>query len=153
MPTAPNDRQGKISRPSLGENLSDDVDSLTLTVMRVVTGVAITFWAWSYIQPVRYGGEVVPVYEVIFLQPDFLFKYAGFEWVKLWPGNGIAWHFYITLVAGVMLTIGLLTRISAAILSASIAYVLLVERQIFVCLLYTSPSPRDRQKSRMPSSA
>ena len=24
---------------------------------------------------------------------------------------------------------------------------------VFVCLLYTSPSPRDRQKSRMPSSA
>ena len=26
-------------------------------------------------------------------------------------------------------------------------------RMLFVCLLYTSPSPRDRQKSRMPSSA
>ena len=25
--------------------------------------------------------------------------------------------------------------------------------QFFGCLLYTSPSPRDRQKSRMPSSA
>ena len=25
--------------------------------------------------------------------------------------------------------------------------------QSFICLLYTSPSPRDRQKSRMPSSA
>ena len=25
--------------------------------------------------------------------------------------------------------------------------------QIQICLLYTSPSPRDRQKSRMPSSA
>ena len=25
--------------------------------------------------------------------------------------------------------------------------------QLFSCLLYTSPSPRDRQKSRMPSSA
>ena len=25
--------------------------------------------------------------------------------------------------------------------------------QLFTCLLYTSPSPRDRQKSRMPSSA
>ena len=25
--------------------------------------------------------------------------------------------------------------------------------QIDICLLYTSPSPRDRQKSRMPSSA
>ena len=26
-------------------------------------------------------------------------------------------------------------------------------RTLFDCLLYTSPSPRDRQKSRMPSSA
>ena len=26
-------------------------------------------------------------------------------------------------------------------------------RQLRICLLYTSPSPRDRQKSRMPSSA
>ena len=25
--------------------------------------------------------------------------------------------------------------------------------RVFICLLYTSPSPRDRQKSRMPSSA
>ena len=27
------------------------------------------------------------------------------------------------------------------------------EIYIYICLLYTSPSPRDRQKSRMPSSA
>ena len=27
------------------------------------------------------------------------------------------------------------------------------EEQIFVCLLYTSPSPRDKRQSRMPSSA
>ena len=27
------------------------------------------------------------------------------------------------------------------------------QRGFFTCLLYTSPSPRDRQKSRMPSSA
>ena len=25
--------------------------------------------------------------------------------------------------------------------------------RVYICLLYTSPSPRDRQKSRMPSSA
>ena len=28
-----------------------------------------------------------------------------------------------------------------------------LQEQIITCLLYTSPSPRDRQKSRMPSSA
>ena len=30
---------------------------------------------------------------------------------------------------------------------------MLAESHISICLLYTSPSPRDRQKSRMPSSA
>ena len=30
---------------------------------------------------------------------------------------------------------------------------LVSEKDILRCLLYTSPSPRDRQKSRMPSSA
>ena len=29
----------------------------------------------------------------------------------------------------------------------------LIFAMVVVCLLYTSPSPRDRQKSRMPSSA
>ena len=28
-----------------------------------------------------------------------------------------------------------------------------LERHVFSCLLYTSPSPRDRTRSRMPSSA
>ena len=28
-----------------------------------------------------------------------------------------------------------------------------IEEDFIACLLYTSPSPRDRQKSRMPSSA
>ena len=28
-----------------------------------------------------------------------------------------------------------------------------IAKQCMICLLYTSPSPRDRQKSRMPSSA
>ena len=28
-----------------------------------------------------------------------------------------------------------------------------IRRELWDCLLYTSPSPRDRQKSRMPSSA
>ena len=33
------------------------------------------------------------------------------------------------------------------------AYTLMVADPVDSCLLYTSPSPRDRQKSRMPSSA
>ena len=32
-------------------------------------------------------------------------------------------------------------------------YLVVKDGKIIACLLYTSPSPRDRQKSRMPSSA
>ena len=32
-------------------------------------------------------------------------------------------------------------------------HVRMADESVCICLLYTSPSPRDRQKSRMPSSA
>ena len=41
------------------------------------------------------------------------------------------------------------------VFNASVNFVvqLLIAAMLMACLLYTSPSPRDRQKSRMPSSA
>ena len=41
----------------------------------------------------------------------------------------------------------------AAVLAAHIKEWTQGEEDVSICLLYTSPSPRDRQKSRMPSSA
>ena len=46
----------------------------------------------------------------------------------------------------------ILTLLFLSILSFS-AYSAQDEYEFANCLLYTSPSPRDRQKSRMPSSA
>ena len=47
---------------------------------------------------------------------------------------------------------GDMDRWGAPVLAAGFAVILLWE-EVWNCLLYTSPSPRDRQKSRMPSSA
>src|SRR5678810_944662 len=46
-------------------------------------------------------------------------------------------------------------RVSAVTYNGKLYYVFptATKDKIYVCLLYTSPSPRDRQKSRMPSSA
>ena len=41
----------------------------------------------------------------------------------------------------------------SSVYAASKAFVSGITRSLVSCLLYTSPSPRDRQKSRMPSSA
>ena len=49
--------------------------------------------------------------------------------------------------ASALLVRGWLAQASASAGATSLA------RKLSACLLYTSPSPRDRQKSRMPSSA
>ena len=48
-----------------------------------------------------------------------------------------------------------ITRVIAACVLANFVIIALVvgPDSVGYCLLYTSPSPRDRQKSRMPSSA
>ena len=48
-----------------------------------------------------------------------------------------------------LLAVPLLALVISPIQAAGIMLPIL----LFICLLYTSPSPRDRQKSRMPSSA
>ena len=51
----------------------------------------------------------------------------------------------IQFTAGSLLALGIWPRLSALAIAATLVPT--------TCLLYTSPSPRDRQKSRMPSSA
>ncbi|NNE00595.1 MAG: HTTM domain-containing protein, partial [Pirellulaceae bacterium] len=119
-------------REGIHQQMFERADSTIVAVVRIVTGIAIFLWACSYTKMVPYDSQWLPVYDPVFLKPRILFKYAGFEWVQLWPGNGIYWHFLITKVAAVFLVIGFLSRLSAAILCASIAYVMLVERQIYL---------------------
>ena len=63
----------------------------------------------------------------------------------------------LTAVISLLSVVSLPLIVSFSILhfmDAATAPELSIGRTIFgVCLLYTSPSPRDRQKSRMPSSA
>ena len=54
---------------------------------------------------------------------------------------------------GVCLNVGCIPS-KALLKNAELAHVLTHEKTKFgICLLYTSPSPRDRTRSRMPSSA
>ena len=63
------------------------------------------------------------------------------------------WGYGLT-VAGVLIAV--LAPILGAVADSSgrrLPWIWLFSALYVVCLLYTSPSPRDRQKSRMPSSA
>ena len=61
-----------------------------------------------------------------------------------------------TLLSGIFLLILIIVLgdlVARIPLAALVAVMIMVSVGTFDCLLYTSPSPRDRQKSRMPSSA
>lgn len=100
------------------------VNLAVLAWIRIATGVAVGVWGASYLQNDKWFH--------VFIEPQFLFKYSGFEWVQLWPGNAIYWQFVVTCIAAATLSVGLFTRISAATLCFSIAYVLTVEARIYV---------------------
>ncbi|WP_161604695.1 HTTM domain-containing protein [Roseiconus nitratireducens] len=102
---------------------SDQVSLAPLALLRVVLGVTFFVWASSFLAEDRW--------RILFVDPAMLFKYAGFEWVRLWPGDGIWWHFQVTRLAASFFVLGFLTRLSALTLATSMAYVLLVERQLY----------------------
>ena len=62
-----------------------------------------------------------------------------------WPAKPI--NYLVAFPAGG--TTDILARLVSQKLGTALGTTLVIEN----CLLYTSPSPRDRQKSRMPSSA
>ena len=57
------------------------------------------------------------------------------------------------VAAGPWLLNSMSVGLAAGLLAAGVVGDNVGRRRVYVCLLYTSPSPRDRQKSRMPSSA
>ncbi|TWU55448.1 HTTM domain-containing protein [Rubripirellula reticaptiva] len=100
------------------------VDSLVLVWLRFAVAVAVYVWADSFLQD--------ETYRAVFVDARVLLKYHGFEWVGLWPGDGMRWHFVVTKIAAGFLAIGFLTRVASALLCGSIWYVLLVDCQIYV---------------------
>ncbi|MGB7328803.1 MAG: HTTM domain-containing protein [Rubripirellula sp.] len=100
------------------------VDALVLVWLRFAVAVAVYVWADGFLTD--------ETYRAVFIDARVLLKYHGFEWVGLWPGEGMRWHFVVTKIAAVFLAIGFFTRVAAGLLSCSIWYVLLVDCQIYV---------------------
>ena len=68
----------------------------------------------------------------------------------LFIGTNLVLLAVVTGMAAIVLSVPWLRTL---LMTTSIAYLLYLAARIAFCLLYTSPSPRDRTRSRMPSSA
>ncbi len=100
------------------------VDSLVLVWVRIAVAIAVYVWADDYLSDDKY--------KILFIDARVLFKYDAMTWVGLWPGDAMRWHFVVTKIAAIGLGVGCLTRLSAMLLCGSIAYVLLVDCQLYI---------------------
>ena len=104
----------------------------------------------------RYGIVFYPALFLIMEEVRTKFPFGGFGWLRIAfsqsdsPYRAIAAFGGVTGLTAIVLII---SWIIYSIMAGERSLVILVAALPLSCLLYTSPSPRDRQKSRMPSSA
>src|SRR5688500_9003996 len=95
--------------------LNRPVSADGLALFRALFGVLMA------ISVLRFAGK--GWIDQLYLEPDFHFRYLGFEWVKPWPKPYLYAHFALIGVSALTLGLGLFTRTSALIFFLSFTYV------------------------------
>lgn len=90
-----------------------------LVVFRIIFGLlmlfaTLRFWLKGWIHD-------------LYIAPDFHFKYYGFDWVKVLPGNWMYLVFAIMALAAIGIALGFFYRFSATLFFLSFTYVELLD--------------------------
>lgn len=115
----------------LVDRLFEPVDAASIAVFRVVFAVLMLIDGWKY-----YTGFIEWLTGV-----EHLFKYPGFGWVELWPGDGIFIHYWVTAACAVLVGVGLLYRLAAPLFALCMTYLFLLTQTQYlnhfylICLL------------------
>lgn len=100
------------------------VHSSSLAAYRIIFGLLsavalIRFWYMGWI-------------ERCFTNPEFFFKYYGFEWIQLWPGQGIYIHFAVLIAVSLCIAFGLFTRFMSVIFFLGFSYIELMDQSNYL---------------------
>ena len=128
----PSDRSGEVEaqapsapeRPGLLQRLEDglykQVDPASLAFFRIGFGLIMLVECWRFWE----HGWIDRYY----IDPEFYFKYYGFEWVAPWPGDGMYWHFGLLAVLSLMIMLGLFYRAAMIVFFFAFTYVFLLDQ-------------------------
>jgi len=115
----------------VSHKLFEPVDVASLVFFRVAFGLIMLWGMFRF----------WPGIEIHYLLPLFHFKYYGFGWVKVPPGNGMYFLFGLLAVLALLITFGLFYRLAATFFFFGFTYFFLLERAYYlnhfylVCLL------------------
>lgn len=102
------------------ERFMAPVDSASLAVFRVGFGAVSAWEALHFLD----DGRIREIY----LEPDFLFTWWLFDWVKPHHGFGVYLHFVLLVVAGLLVAAGLFYRWAAIVQFLGMTYFFLLDK-------------------------
>lgn len=104
------------------------MDGAAIAVFRIGFGIIL------FIDIIRYGW--VLCMECYYLDPQFLFKYYGFEWVQPWPGKWLYWHHAALAVCAAGITLGLYYRTCIILFTLGFSYLFLLDQARYLNHFY-----------------
>lgn len=112
----------------LKTSLFKPVDNSFLVVFRIGFAVimfweVIRYWSYDWIR-------------LFYIEPEFYFKYYGFEWVHPWPGDGMYYHFIAMGILAIFIGIGFLYRLSALLFFLAFSYIFFLDQARYLNHFY-----------------
>ena len=102
------------------DRLFAPVDNASIAAFRICFG-AIMLWEVG-----RYFGYGWIKHH--WIDPQFSFKFYGFEWVAPWPSNWMYLHFMLLGALAVCIMLGLWYRVSTILFFPAFAYIFLLDQ-------------------------
>lgn len=118
---------------SLAVRLLQPVDVASIAIFRIAFGLVMVWEVWRY-----FSNGWIRRY---WIDPDFHFKYFGFDWVHPWPGDLMEAHFAVLGLLAACVALGLFYRLAAALFFVGFTYVFLLDQARYlnhfylICLL------------------
>ncbi|MEZ4269473.1 MAG: HTTM domain-containing protein [Myxococcota bacterium] len=108
----------------LAARLAAPRDAAGLAAFRVLFGAlmlaaTLRFWAKGWV-------------DTLYVEPAFHFTWAGFDWVRPWPGAWMEVHFALMALAALSLTLGYRTRVSAGAFWLFFTYAELIDKATYL---------------------
>jgi len=104
------------------------VDIASLVYFRILFGSIMIWEVFRFFS----NGWIARYY----INPTWLFKYSGFEWVNPWPGYGMYLHFYGLGILALMIALGFFYRVAAALFFLGFTYVFLLAESKYLNHFY-----------------
>ena len=110
----------------MSAKLFEPVDIASLAFFRVLFGLIMLWEVFRY----------WPYIEWYYLIQRFHFKYYGFGWVQVLPGDGMYYLYVLLGILASLIALGLFYRIAAALYFLSLSYVFLLDKTNYLNHIY-----------------